>query len=51
MTLCIPVISQMRLWAIYRSKRLLYFMNVLIFLALLSMGMIEGLGYTNFNGT
>lgn len=46
----VPVISQMRLWAIYRSKKVLYAMTVLIVLGLAAMGAIEGLGYKDFQG-
>ena len=51
MSLYTLVISQMRLWAIYHSKFVFYVMTVVIFLALVSMGMIEGFASTNLHGT
>ncbi|KAF8521142.1 hypothetical protein JB92DRAFT_1832889 [Gautieria morchelliformis] len=43
----VQVISQLRLWAIYRSKRIMYAMSAIIVLGLVGMGLVEGFGYHN----
>ena len=45
-----PVISQMRIWAMYRSRKLLMVMSIFVCLALVVMGVIEGLGYSHMKG-
>ncbi|GJJ14285.1 hypothetical protein Clacol_008549 [Clathrus columnatus] len=41
----VQVISQLRLWAVYRRTDVLIIMGVIMLLGLLAMGLIEGLGY------
>ncbi|KAF8582399.1 hypothetical protein K439DRAFT_1661837 [Ramaria rubella] len=45
----VQVISQLRLWAMYRSKNLLIAMGIITTLALVAMGYVEGAGYSRLN--
>ncbi|KAF8529788.1 hypothetical protein JB92DRAFT_607221 [Gautieria morchelliformis] len=47
----VQVISQMRLWAMYRSMRTLIIMTIIVLLALVAMGVVEGLGFTHVQVT
>jgi len=50
LTLRILVISQMRLWAMYRQRKVLIGMTAIVGIALLAMGLVEGFGYSNVQG-
>lgn len=45
------VISHVRLWVMYRSRKVLFVMTGVVTLALAAMGVIEGFGYTGVTGT
>ncbi|KIJ56462.1 hypothetical protein M422DRAFT_239677 [Sphaerobolus stellatus SS14] len=47
----IQVISQMRLWAMYRSRNVLVSMTVFVSIALMGMGLLEGFGYADLNAS
>jgi len=49
-TKIVAVISQMRLWAMYRRKEVLVAMTGIVCLALIAMGLVEGFGYANVEG-
>ncbi|GJJ12981.1 hypothetical protein Clacol_007228 [Clathrus columnatus] len=43
-------VYKMRIWAMYRSKKVLFSMTLLVFLSLVAMGLLEGFGYSNVKG-
>lgn len=47
----VQVISQMRIWAMYRSRTVLLAMSVLVLISLVAMGLLEGFGYANVKAT
>ncbi|KAF8590698.1 hypothetical protein K439DRAFT_1611832 [Ramaria rubella] len=44
-------VYKMRLWAMYRSRRVLIAMTIVVSIALVAMGIIEGLGYSKVEAT
>ncbi|KIJ46866.1 hypothetical protein M422DRAFT_778302 [Sphaerobolus stellatus SS14] len=47
----VQIISQMRIWAVYKSQKILIANGVLIFAGLAAMGLIEGLAYRHLVAT
>lgn len=40
----------MRIWAMYRSRTVLFSMAILVLFSLIAMGLLEGFGYANVKG-
>lgn len=46
----LSVISQLRLWAVYRRLDVVIIMGGVMVVGLVAMGLVEGLGYSHVHG-